>query len=274
MPTIRNALGIGEPKMVIRLMNSSFGAFYWKCFERCYTERFPTKRVPEVSVETHNIVERRMLLFAKQVLLPLAMKTHALVIGSDICDLTCAFAQIAAPVQHELGNECPFHFVVFARAPYYFVRTQMKDTVEHRMLKRCKWWKARETKPEVMRHVLKERFGDDDGFWPRARFLPESYSEIMTECVLDNQLSLAAHCNLQNLFVSHLAQHLPVLAINTMGDHGWKDSMGFVSGSARGGGLQRVDRVGKKRLTSEGQARVIGPTSESLVSYKAWGIFP
>ncbi|CAE7613746.1 unnamed protein product [Symbiodinium sp. CCMP2456] len=100
------ALGIHEPKLVIRLVPCQKGRTYWEG-RPAIRNILPTKANPEL--EGHEqMVETDMNLIAREVLLPVAMKTQALIIGTSSCSLTTAFAEVSAPIQRRYGDECPF----------------------------------------------------------------------------------------------------------------------------------------------------------------------
>ena len=61
-------------------------------------------------------VEHELNMFAKEVLLPLAQRHEALVVGSSACSLMNAFAKPCAPLQRGYGDQCPFHLLCFEHA--------------------------------------------------------------------------------------------------------------------------------------------------------------
>jgi len=100
MNKVREAMDILEPKLVIRLMPSRYGKVFWEAFPH-YFERFPTKQLPEPDDRHESDTDHQIMLLAKKVLLPLAMETNALVIGTESCSLTAAFTQACAPLSWE-----------------------------------------------------------------------------------------------------------------------------------------------------------------------------
>jgi len=127
MPKVRLAMDVKDPHLVIRLMPSRYGKCFWNAFPY-HKERFPEKGFPEVMAEDASTVERQLMLLAKEVLLPLAIKSQALVIVTDSCSLATAFLQVSAPVRRTMGEKCPFRVLLFTRAYFLDAKAHEKQS--------------------------------------------------------------------------------------------------------------------------------------------------
>ena len=110
------ALDIGEPKFVIKLVDSS-GLSAQMRISHPEQAKDPesffgksTYNTSECCVADERIVETQILLFMKTCILPLAMQTKALILvcGSNDCYLSTALARVAVAEQARLGKDCPF----------------------------------------------------------------------------------------------------------------------------------------------------------------------
>ena len=118
-PELMRAMKIPEPKLVIRLTRSLYGkahldtrsAVAKKCAENGFC--IP---LPELNEEDAQKTEMALSLFVKERLLPVAMRTTALVIAYDTCSLGTAFGRDCASVQKSMGSECPFTLLYFCRS--------------------------------------------------------------------------------------------------------------------------------------------------------------
>mmetsp|Transcript_94369 Transcript_94369/g.244223 ORF Transcript_94369/g.244223 Transcript_94369/m.244223 type:complete len:878 (-) Transcript_94369:88-2721(-) len=134
-----------------------------------------------------------------------------------MCELVSAFARVSAPVRRQLGEACPFRLLIFARTPYFHVRSKDPGSAAQQVRAVNQVWNSLDD--EVMEAALRTRFGDDVAFWPQAEFPPGDYAMIMTECVQskDRKMVVETESNLQNDFISDLAKHLPVIVLQTYG---------------------------------------------------------
>ncbi|CAE7233654.1 unnamed protein product [Symbiodinium natans] len=213
MPMVREALGIHEPKLVIRLVPCQKGRTYWEG-RPAIKNILPTKANPEL--EGHEqLVETDLNLIAREVLLPVAMKTHALIVGTSSCSLTRAFAEVSAPIQRRYGEACPFRMVIFEHAWNLHVRSTMKsDSVEHILKeKSTSWSNANFVK------ALSHKFGCDPAFWPQQKLVKGAAAYMVFECLNEERLhDSRAAVQFENMFITSLHTYLPVLALWTNGD--------------------------------------------------------
>eukprot|EP00439_Symbiodinium_sp_Y106_P020286 s5694_g2.t1 len=203
MPMVREALGIHEPKLVIRLVPCQKGRTYWEG-RPAIRNILPTKANPEL--EGHEqMVETDMNLIARE----------ALIIGTSSCSLTTAFAEVSAPIQRRYGELCPFRMVIFEQAWNMHVRSTMKsDSVEHILKEKlAPWSKANFVK------ALSHKFGCDPAFWPQQKLVKGAAAYMVFECLrpglLRNEERLhdsRAAVQFENMFVTSLHTYLPVLA--------------------------------------------------------------
>lgn len=220
MPSVRQQLGIKDPSMVIRLMPSHFGTAYQKTF-KFYSDgegngRFPTKAIPEVNEEDRERTDHQLLLLAKDVLLPLASKTRALVIGCESCALTAAFVQVSGQIQRQLGEDCPFRLLIFARAYFYEMSSREPMSVAYHVRQGSKGW-SEETSRDRLREVLQKSYGEDECFYPMEDLPSGRYLLIMFECVQKRRLVEETFNNFTNDFITSLSETLPVIALQTYG---------------------------------------------------------
>eukprot|EP00933_Yihiella_yeosuensis_P071960 TRINITY_DN80217_c0_g1_i1.p1 TRINITY_DN80217_c0_g1~~TRINITY_DN80217_c0_g1_i1.p1 ORF type:complete len:1162 (+),score=257.35 TRINITY_DN80217_c0_g1_i1:67-3552(+) len=226
MDKVRTALDIQDPKMVIRLMPSRFGTNYWQGFPYYFGGReggrFPTKKVPEVNSEDRIEVEHRMTLLIKEVLLPLAIRNHALVVGLADCALMNTFIKVSAPIRRQMGDGCPFQLLQFSYAYLYQLVAEQKDSHAAAFKQQVPAWSQVDLKPAMAR-----RFGDDRAFWPQKDFFSGSYSTVLFECLQKDTLQFDPAETFQNDFISSLATTLPVIGIQTYGTArlGWTPAM-------------------------------------------------
>ena len=117
-----SALDIGEPKFVIKLIDSEGIASQMRL---AHPEKIddPTSlfgsstfNSSEISSNDERVVEQQILLFMKSCVLPLALQTKALIIvsGSNDCYLTAALARVAVQEQARYGKNCPFTVIATA----------------------------------------------------------------------------------------------------------------------------------------------------------------
>eukprot|EP00933_Yihiella_yeosuensis_P005238 TRINITY_DN109717_c0_g1_i1.p1 TRINITY_DN109717_c0_g1~~TRINITY_DN109717_c0_g1_i1.p1 ORF type:complete len:1269 (-),score=306.07 TRINITY_DN109717_c0_g1_i1:84-3419(-) len=217
MPRVRAALKLREPKMVIRLMPSRFGSHYWKQFPFFSGGRdggrFPTKQISELSVDDRAEVEHRMTLLAKEILLPLAVRNHALVVGFCDCSLMQTFIKVSGPLRRQMGENCPFQLLQFGYAYLYHVASERKNSYAWAFKSQCPSWQQASFKS-----ALAARYGDDQAYWPHHDFLDGQYATVVFECLdsLGNLLHDPAD-TFQNDFISSLALNLPVIGLQTYG---------------------------------------------------------
>lgn len=177
MAKVRSSMGLGTPKMVIRLMPSRYGKAWWKAFP--YDEkRFPARRTPEKGYPDLEATEQKLLLFCKEVVLPLAVQANALVVGQEACSLTSAFLKVSSGLQHYYRDRCPFHVLIFVRACTFDVKAKEAGSVASHYRKQTKLWQHSEIAFET---ALKNRFGDDRAFWPQLDLIEGLYGLVMFE---------------------------------------------------------------------------------------------
>eukprot|EP00931_Biecheleriopsis_adriatica_P106235 TRINITY_DN8071_c0_g1_i6.p1 TRINITY_DN8071_c0_g1~~TRINITY_DN8071_c0_g1_i6.p1 ORF type:complete len:1175 (+),score=224.08 TRINITY_DN8071_c0_g1_i6:186-3527(+) len=221
MPKVREALNIHEPKLVIRLIPSMMGRTYWS--NRPWSTKLnPQRRLPELKGE-EELSELELNLVAKEVLLPMALKSHALVVGHSSCSMTAAFAMVSAPIQRQYGDACPFRVVIFENAMYMHKTAELQPGSLACALRdsNAAWTKA-DFVP-----ALTKKFGYDPAFWPEQRLVEGAAGYVIFE-------SLDAHGNADmraadqflRMFVSSLHSYLPAVALWTYGDADLKLAQG------------------------------------------------
>ncbi|CAE8737759.1 unnamed protein product [Polarella glacialis] len=228
MAKVTSALDLGAVKMVVRFCPSQFGKAWLSSFPHCLG-RYPTKKVPEIDGKDKEI-DHQLLLVMREIVLPLVVKCHALVIGSPMCELTAAFAEVAAPVQRQYGDakNCPFRLLMFGNATEYHLvskdfASEKCNTVAAQLRRKCAAWNALSVSD--FDKVLNNRYGDDWAYWPEAEVIRTcDYSMILFEGISNGQLNTSGLDRFQNDFDSHLSINLPVIAMMTAGS----DRLGYV----------------------------------------------
>ncbi|CAE7252814.1 unnamed protein product [Symbiodinium sp. CCMP2592] len=213
MPKVREALGIQEPKLVIWLIPSLCGHSFWKGQSRL-KDFLPTKTVPELFGHEEK-VERQMNMVARDVLLPVAMQTNALIVGRSTCSLTTAFAEVSEPIQNSLGASCPFQLLIVENARNYYIPTKLKpNSFEQKLLQSNNTWRKADFIPS-----LTQSYGVDPVLWPRHRLVEGAAAYVVFECLDEKRLhDPRAAVQFENIFVSSLRTSLPVLGLWTGGD--------------------------------------------------------
>lgn len=182
MPKLRRALEIQEPKLVIRLFPSMRGRSYWNRFPKRNPSN-PTSSPPELSDPDEERVEQELNLIAKEVLLPLALKSHALVVGVSACALMTAFANVCGPIQRRYGDKCPFRMICLEHAYHLHMAVDSYDGVEKAIWKEIPEWRDSD---EQIRKALGVKFGADRGQWPRQQLLPGCEQYVIYESLDEN----------------------------------------------------------------------------------------
>lgn len=116
------ALDLGEPKLVLKLCGSLGVSSQMKLAhpEKLGLPEVEYEKSPTASSEIdrgdEEIVETQLLLFMKNVVLPLAMQTRALILvnGANNCYLSAALSKVAVAEQARLGRDCPFTVIAIA----------------------------------------------------------------------------------------------------------------------------------------------------------------
>lgn len=212
MPQLRKELDLGNPKLVIRLMPSFFGQAWWNSFP-FFHGRFPSKRVPEEEDKDRIAAEHQLLLLAKEVILPQAMATNALILGQESCALTSAFLKVIGPLQAQLRDRCPFRLLIFTRAQMFEMEARSQNSIIHHFRDQCPAWKEKKT---IFDDALARRYGHDMAFWPRSDLQQGAYSVVMFECLTGKNIADQTSTNFQNDFITDLMT-VPVIALSTYG---------------------------------------------------------
>eukprot|EP00439_Symbiodinium_sp_Y106_P045768 s1477_g5.t2 len=217
MPEVREALGLQEPKLVILLIPSLLGRSYWKLGLKGrpkLKDFLPSKTVPELPRHEEE-VEKQMNVIAREVLLPVAHQTEALIVGRSSCSLTNAFAEVSEPLQNSLGDQCKFQMVIFEHARNLQVNTKLKpDSLERKLQDSNDAWKRADFIPALSHH-----YGIDPVLWPRHQLVEGAAAYFVFECLNDQGLhDPRAAVQFENMFLSSLRKSVPVLALWTGGD--------------------------------------------------------
>jgi len=217
MMKIRRALQLQEHRLVIRLLPSCFGRVWWTAFPN-WEGRFPQKGFPELDENKAVEVELQLLLFVQEVLLPLAVECHALVIGTESCSFTAAFLQASASVQRAMGRRCPFSVLLFSDAFWINKTAEDKNSNACAFRKTSEQWESANNDRKFDK-ALTKRFGNDTAYWPQQDISVGASHCVMFECLDDDdKIHTKVSDQFQNDFISSLQQEIPVLALQTYGE--------------------------------------------------------
>ena len=154
---------------------------------------------------------------AREVLLPVALQTKALIVGRSSCSLTNAFAEVSEPIQNSLGESCPFQMVIFEHAQNLHMSTVLKpDCLERKLQRTNDAWNQANFIPS-----LSDYYGVDPVLWPRYTLVEGAAAYFIFECLNDQNPPLhdpRAAVQFETMFLSSLRSSLPVLALWTGGD--------------------------------------------------------
>jgi len=217
MPKLRQALEIQEPKLVIRLFPCLRGRSYWNRFPKRNPSN-PTYSPPELSDADEDRVEQELNLIAKEVLLPLAVRSHALVVGVSACALMNAFANVCGPIQRRYGDKCPFRMICLEHACHLHMAVKSYDGVERAIWNETPEWRRSDAN---IRKALEAMFGADPGQWPRQQLLPGCEQYVIYQSLGDPDdctIDFRAGNRFSDMFVSSLSTFLPAIGIWTYGD--------------------------------------------------------
>ena len=118
---------------------------------------------------------------AREVLLPVALQTKALIVGRSSCSLTNAFAEVSEPIQNSLGASCPFQMVIFEHARNLHMNTILKpDSLERKLQQSNDAWNHANFIPALSHH-----YGVDPVLWPRHKLVEGAAAYFVFECLND-----------------------------------------------------------------------------------------
>ena len=140
------ALDLGKPKCVIRLMSAENGIPAYTV----HTERrgyVLAKQQFGTDICYHDAAQTQMQLdmFMKTCILPLAKQTHALIICSGCNDdtLTAAMERVVVPEQARLGKNCPFSVLTFVWSFEVHYKAFKGEGIAGKVAAECSAWSLR-----------------------------------------------------------------------------------------------------------------------------------
>jgi hypothetical protein len=216
MPALRSAMGIREPKQVIRIFPCRDGEVFWKGWKSLKHIR-PTKCSPELEADREK-VENQLHLLALEVL-HLACRCPTLIIGTSQCCLTDAFAKVSQPAQHRLGASCPFQFLVFVDVKAVHKKSEDESSHAYELQKHEKRWQDLKKLGE-MKNAMNKQFGQDEAYWPAHDTTPGANQYVVFESLDRDTEEFRPYLQkkFENDFISSFASNLPVIALQTFGD--------------------------------------------------------
>jgi hypothetical protein len=214
------ALNLRDSKLVIILLGSC-GVRTQMMYAHPEMENNPrsefiggTYLSSELNVNDASITETQMLLFMQTIILPLAIKTKALIIvnGANDCSLSSSLATVALAEQARLGENCPFTVVAMAceyEVHYKAVLEIEKDSLASQICRGSLSWKSRIP-------VLNKLKYDSEGIHTlqRCDLNPSASTYIIFEAMdKDGNEDGSNMHQFQSLFTQCMTKDLPSIAI-------------------------------------------------------------
>ena len=215
MPRVLQALELPAAKFVIRFLPSNEGVDEY----RAHTEYAGTHNefACEVDTDDADVIEQQLCLFMKECILPIAMKTNAVIFtcGMEDCSLACAAERVLGPIQRQLGKSCPFTIVGFVDEYECHFAARNPRTIAGQIRECSKVWSQ---KFDVEEQVWESQWGKS-GF--QQGDLTEGPSHyIVFECIRPDSLSNGTLDSgpgqmFKNMLLESLASVLPNIAVQT-----------------------------------------------------------
>lgn len=180
----------------------------------------------ELNAKDSYIMQKQLVLFFKNCLIPLAKKTKALIVlnAADDCCLTAALERVVLPELERLGGSCPFTILGWGQASKYLYKSVKNQGLCGKM--------AISTREEAFIRGLKRLTklykdkGVDENELERCDLTKAATHFIIFEGVDidDSSGKTLQQCHndgpadkFRNLFLQTTAAHLPSLAVATTG---------------------------------------------------------
>lgn len=212
-----NALKFGNPGMIIRLMPSLKGPsplrnepLAQRGLNRYFTDS-------EESPESTHEVEAQMTRLMLDLILPLARRNRALIVGAQGCDMMNAFVQVAAPWLRGREHHSQFAVLYFSDIPALLQCSHIGEDVSSsttgQLLKKVWTDELRES----TQHALRRRFGEDEAFWPHAELPVGPTHYIVFKGTSSGELRSEIGQMFMNRMIESFAENIPVLVIQSFG---------------------------------------------------------
>lgn len=231
-------LDIGDPKFVIifepgvnvqsqmRISNPVQGGSIWEKFKR--DGRYQS----ELNEYDSRITESQVINFMRNVLLPIAVETKAVILvqAENACFLSAAFALVAASEQARLGIHCPFKVIASVHlSDVYQKYKSHNDSISHQLLSESRAFKRREGIIEENLHVAWSKISRNP---LKLCDIPSSASRVIVFENLDESddpvdpkkasvsFSWGASAQLYNFIIKHLIKKVPSISISSFSTWG------------------------------------------------------
>eukprot|EP00282_Hemiselmis_andersenii_P037558 CAMPEP_0169426518 /NCGR_PEP_ID=MMETSP1042-20121227/250_1 /TAXON_ID=464988 /ORGANISM="Hemiselmis andersenii, Strain CCMP1180" /LENGTH=1005 /DNA_ID=CAMNT_0009536455 /DNA_START=113 /DNA_END=3128 /DNA_ORIENTATION=- len=173
--------------------------------------------LPELSWEDFVSKERDTADFLRNSIIPLAVKTNALVICNfDLCSLSKLFGEIVANEMPKMGGKLPFTVMSFLNACDLSGTSDRPGSVSYQIKHGSKRWLKRDA---LLKAVDVDVLGEERLNHLAVDVSPGCTHYIVVECVSKGKKDHSARDLLKNKFVMKLSETLPSIGIQTLRTH-------------------------------------------------------
>ena len=212
------ALDLGEPKCIIRLMFSGGSSYLYKANAQAHMQRLGqwgtyTINGGNINAKDDSDFIQQAIMLMRNCIIPLAKETRALIIinASTNCLLGNVLAEVAVPEQERLGKNCPFKILGFVNGnPFMTYNAVKRIGVAGDLCAYSQVWQSR--LPAALQH-----FGDqDESAYFRVNCNKAVSHYIVFECidfdVHPSSMNYSPPNRFQTLLASALSRNLPSVA--------------------------------------------------------------
>jgi hypothetical protein len=219
---VLQAMEIKKPKLVINLFGSTpsqgtlcraLGDTHWTTSCSGSISHHDHAEVDEAALHCTN---KKIALFLKTCVLPLAIQTNALVIihNSD-CSFARAFSDICLSEINKLGNDFPFTVICFTCATWAYNASKAPRTIAGSVAKQSKRWRGQ---MQRLKEACTVTNGDENIKWqPAGLDLPRGCTHyVVADGITQAERDNSALLQLKASFVEVLSAQLPSVGFATM----------------------------------------------------------
>jgi hypothetical protein len=166
----------------------------------------------ELDESDEKVTETQMLEFMTNVILPLAMKTKALIIvsGANDCSLSRSLAQVACAEQSRLGNKCPFTVVAIAcefEVHYKASLASEKNSLASQICRGTTAWKSRIP-------IISKFYEHRKSLLKQCDLNPAASTYVILESVdREGRRDIKHMQQFRSLFIQCMTKNLPSIAV-------------------------------------------------------------
>lgn len=212
------ALDLGEPKCIIRLMFSGGSSYLYKANAQAHVQRLGqwgtyTLTGGNINAKDDNDFTQQAIMLMRNCIIPLAKETRALIVinASTNCLLGNVLAEVAIPEQERLGKNCPFKVLGFLNGNPFMTYNAVKGIgVAGDLASGSPIWQSRI--PAALQHFGEQ--AESDYFRVNANKAASHY--IVFECIdfdtHPSKINYNPPNRFQTLLASALSRNLPSVA--------------------------------------------------------------